>query len=461
MSGLLLGHRRLGRRGVAALCVLLGLLVWSSCQAQQDRPAPKNVIVMIADGCGFQHVKAASYYRYGDTGKLCYESFPVHLAMSTFAARSKGYDPAAAWHSFGYVKQGATDSAAAATAMATGVKTLNGKIGVDAEDKDLPNFLEGAAQTGRSTGVITTVPLCHATPAGFSTHDKARGNYAQLAKSMLLSSSLAVVMGAGHPLFDSDAQPLELPKEADKREARFRYVGGEDTWKALVAGTAGNDMDGDGTGDPWRLVQTRADFQALGRGQTPKRVLGVAQVAETLQQARAGDKKADPYVVPLREGVPTLAEMTRAALNVLDDNPKGLAIMIEGGAVDYAAHANQSGRMIEELLAFEDAVSEVTKWVESHGGWGQTLLIVTCDHETGYLTGPGSDPEWKPLVNNGVGKLPGMEWHYVSHTNSLVPFFAKGNGADRLVTCATGQDPIRGAYLDNTDIAKTIFGLLK
>ena len=85
---------------------------------------------------------------------------------------------------------------------------------------------------------------------------------------------------------------------------------------------------------------------------------------------------------------------------------------------------------------------------------------MTADHETGHLTGPGSDPEYKPLVNNGQGKVPGCEWHSGGHTNALVPF-ARGAGGERFVLRATKQDPVRGAYLDNTDLAGVVFELMR
>ena len=87
----------------------------------------------------------------------------------------------------------------------------------------------------------------------------------------------------------------------------------------------------------------------------------------------------------------------------------------------------------------------------------ETLVIVTADHETGYLTGPGSDPGWEPLVNHGAGNPPGMEWHSNVHTNSLVPVYAKGAGAGYLAAYADEQDPVRGAYIDNTEIAHLVF----
>ncbi|MGD9084488.1 MAG: alkaline phosphatase, partial [Desulfobacterales bacterium] len=165
-------------------------------------------------------------------------------------------------------------------------------------------------------------------------------------------------------------------------------------------------------------------------------------------------------VVPLISSVPTLEEMTKAALNVLDDDPDGLFLMVEGGAVDWASHANQSGRMIEEQIDFNNAVQAVMDWIKANSSWGETLLIVTGDHETGYLTGPDSDPTWKPIVNHGAGNLPGMQWNSGSHTNQLIPFFAKGCGAQLFKKGPTSEDPIRGIYIDNTVIADVIFEML-
>jgi alkaline phosphatase len=131
--------------------------------------------------------------------------------------------------------------------------------------------------------------------------------------------------------------------------------------------------------------------------------------------------------------------------------------MIEGGAVDWASHGNQSGRMIEEQIDFDNAVQAVVDWVEANSNWGETLLVVTGDHETGYLTGPGSDPIWTPLVNNGAGALPGMEWHSGNHTNSLIPLFAKGDAGREFRSGVIGYDPVHGRYIENTKLAKVLF----
>ena len=440
--------------GVTGALLLLGskaLAAGDHGQGPRDGLA-RNIIILISDGCGFNHVDAAGLYEYGRTGRQVYERFPVRLAMSTYA-RNGSYDPALAWADFDYVKSGATDSAAAATAISTGVKTTNGAVGMDANGNPLVHFMERAENLGKATGVVTSVEWTHATPACFVAHNPSRNNYRQIGVEMVYASRTDVVMGCGHPWFGHSGEPLGAPNN-------FKYVGGESTWNDLVAGVAGGDADGDGVADPWTLVQTRAEFQALMSGPTPRRVLGTAQVYKTLQQNRGGDDHAAPFDVPLTQSVPILAEMTAAALNVLDDDPDGFCLMIEGGAIDWASHSNQSGRMIEEEIDFNKAVETVFLWVRANSNWGETLVIVTGDHETGYLTGPGSDPDWEPLVNNGPFVQPGMEWHGGSHTNSLIPFFAKGDAARLFRQAAGGRDPVRGNYLDNTAIGLSAFRIL-
>ena len=142
--------------------------------------------------------------------------------------------------------------------------------------------------------------------------------------------------------------------------------------------------------------------------------------------------------------------MCAAALNVLGQDPEGLVLMVEGGAVDWANHANQTGRMMEEMNDFNDAVAEVIAWIEQHGGWSQNLLIVTGDHETGYLMGPAG-PDGKAgreIVNAGAGTVPGVGWYSTGHTNSLIPVFANGDAAELLRKYADEQDPVRGYYVE-------------
>jgi len=160
---------------------------------------PKNVIFMISDGCGYNQIDAASIYQYGKTGVQIYEQFPVKYGMTTYPADGAGYDLESAWSDFEYVKNKLTDPAASATAMATGVKTYNGAIRVDSDKKKLKNIIERLEKLGKATGVVTTVPFSHATPAAFVAHNNQRSNYVEIAREMILDSRVDVIMGAGHP----------------------------------------------------------------------------------------------------------------------------------------------------------------------------------------------------------------------------------------------------------------------
>lgn len=420
----------------------------ATAPASAQAPArARRVILIVADGMGYAQMDALSLYRYGRRGAASFESFPITAAVSTYP-RGGAYDSAAAWGSFDAVRTGFTDSAAAATAMATGHKARVGAIGVDAEGAPLENLVEIAEKGGRSTGLVTSVALSHATPAGFVAHDSDRYDYAGIASQMLSDSALDVVMGAGHPLYSNAHQ---------RARADYRYVGGASMWRKLAAGTLGADANGDGSPDRWSLVQSPVRFTELARGERlPARVAGVAQVRSTLQQKRAGSTAA-PFSAKRTAGVPTLATMALGALNVLERDPDGFFLMVESGAGDWAAASNQKGRLIEEQYALDDTVAAVAKWVEAHGGWDETLVIVTADHETGYLAGPGSGqkpagPVWTEVRGRGRGHLPAMTFHSHEHTNALVPLYAKGAGAQALRDAATKVDTRRGAYLDNTDI---------
>ena len=256
--------------------------------AGPKKPVAKNIIVMISDGWAYNHLEAVSYYEYGKDARQIYNRFPFQFAMSTYMADSPvdpghycgwGYDPVLAWSDFEYVMTCYTDSAAAATTMSTGVLTYQGAIGVDLDEQHLMHALELAEEMGKATGVVTSVEWTHATPAGHVAHNISRNNYEEIGQEMVYESAADVIMGAGHPWYGHDGQPLEEPNT-------FNYVGGETTWNDLVAGIAGGDADGDGVADAWVLVQTRAEFQSFMSGPTPQRVLGTAQVYQTLQYNR-------------------------------------------------------------------------------------------------------------------------------------------------------------------------------
>ncbi|MEN6406981.1 MAG: alkaline phosphatase, partial [Thermoguttaceae bacterium] len=264
---------------------------------------------------------------------------------------------------------------------------------------------------------------------------------------------------------DDNGKPLAANERHD-----YKYVGGQDTWTALKSGKLA-----------WKLIEKKSDFESLTSGTTPAKVVGAAQVGSTLQEKRCRAMTDAPYdhitknpsaeqlarqplADPKNPNVPSLATMARAAINCLDDNPKGFYLMIEGGAVDWANHANEPDRMIEEQIDFVQAIEAVVAWVESHGGWDNTLLILTADHESGLLWGPHSDKiAFAPLQDRGAGKLPGLRYNSHGHANSLVPVYARGPGSQRFAELVRGNDEkaaaqwgISGQYINNTDIFKVM-----
>ena len=441
---------------IAALSLL-------SCRGNNSNLAPKNVIFIIGDGTGFNQIQAAGLYLHGEENKLTSQNFPVQLAVSTYSASGDGYDADQVQTDFAYLTKKTTDSGASGTAMATGVKTYNGAIGVDTLKQELTNVFELAEAAGKATGVVTSVPFSHATPATFIAHNESRGNYTQIAHEMILESAADVIIGCGHPHYDDDGKMLEM--------ADFKYVNEED-WNAVQNGSAGIDADADGSPDPWTFVDARVDFQKLADGDAPKRLLGIPRVASTLQANRSGrDEQKEPFSPPLNEQTPTLPELARAAINVLDADPDGFYLMIEAGAIDWACHANHGPRLVEESIDLEYTVQAVCEWVKNNSSWNETLVVITADHETGYLTGPGSGekatasgemrPAYQPLKNNGAGRMPGFEFHSGGHTNSLVPLFARGAGAEQFYKFADLVDPVLGPYLDNAEIAHIFKSFVK
>jgi alkaline phosphatase len=448
----------------AAVALILALAVPAGATgAQVARPMARNVILLIDDGAGYNHHEVGSLYDTGLRAGEAYNDFPFRFAASTYSLGDVavgdcgdpvGYDHAAAWTDFDYVVQDPTDSAAAATAMATGVKTYNAAIGVDCAGARVDNVVEAYERLGKATGVVSSVPFSHATPAAFVAHNVNRDDYVGIAHEMITSSATDVIMGGGHPFRNRFGRVTPA--------GGYAWISKVD-FDALVAGTAGGDADGDGTADPWTYLESRASFQALATGETPDRVFGLAQVRRTLQQDRLPTGVTNPpaYSYPPIANVPTLAEMASGALNVLDGDDDGFFLMIEGGATDWAAHDNQTGLVIEEEIDFDRAVDAVISWVDQHSNWGETLVIVTSDHETGYLTGPDSGttvdgPVWVPVTDNGLGASPGFEYHATNHTNSLVPVYAKGDAGRVLRGMVDGTDAVHGPFVDNTDIHRVL-----
>lgn len=263
-----------------------------------------------------------------------------------------------------------TDSAASATSYASGIQTYNGAIGVGPDTVPVPTVLELAARRGMSTGLVATARITHATPAAFAAHVPSRGMESEIARQ-IVEHDVTVVLGGGRTQFD----PGTRPDSVDLLGAiRRDHV----------------------------YVESAAELQALG-----------ADTVEALFGLFARD-----HMPPAAERAPTLAEMTSAALAVLDRNPAGFFLMVEGSQPDWRGHDNAPlGLLTAEMLDVDQAVAVALTYRERHP---ETLIVVTGDHETGGLA----------LQYDSLGTLSAA---YASggHTATLIPLFAIGPGAER------------------------------
>ena len=444
----------------SASVVALGM---SPAVAAEDTHAgPKNIIYMIGDGMGYGHLALTNLYETGQSKYLVdgdfgdeelkekdgepvqsYEEFN-RLSMATFPMGGS-YDPEQAWKTHEYVTEGKiTDSAAAGTAMATGVKTNNGILGMSHYGMKEENTSERAKKQGKSAGVVSSVAYSEATPAAWAAHNMDRDKLQDITKEML-GNDLDLVMAAGHPFYNNDHEKLDTP------DYSFIY---EDDYAKLSGGQT-----------DWTYFESNDDFQKMAGGDVEpgKKYWGIAQVGSTLQNSRTGEAEA-PYSDKLNDVV-DLPTMTTGALNALGQDDDGFSVMIEGGAIDWAGHGNNPVRNIEETQDFNKAVDAAIEWVEKNSSWEDTLLIVTADHETGYLSGANEVPTDKnPEADNKFNAMVGAKeevgrhgWYSGQHTNQLVPFFFKGAGSADIKAHAAGTDPVRGDFIDNTTVANLVF----
>lgn len=482
----------------------------------------KNVIVMINDGAGWGAWDATAYWQYGARDKTPYADFPVKYAMTTYPLNTSkkatknadslvNYDAKKAWDltpdtankdlpfkGYEYLATNPTDSAAAGTALASGVKTYNNAINYDNFAKPVDFVTLVARAQGKATGVVTSIPFSHATPAAFGAQNASRNDYHAIAHQMLTEGKLDLIMGAGLPGFNVNGTDcLKLVKaESDVgcgKDAHI-YLALED-YLTLQAGN----LIPTGANQPWKVVRSNEEFIRLANGtlKYDGPLLGSPNVAPngTLQQQRqveiTGKDSNTPSGDAFIRNIPTLATMTRGAIQHLSKNSNGFFVMIEGGATDWAAHTSNTctgkgdwgnsynpncvgveyGRLIEETSDFNNSVSAVIDWVEKNSNWEETLLIVTTDHDNGMPMGADAQKNtFEAITNKGKGQMPGISFRPTgNHSNALVPLWAKGAGAEAFAARVRGTDAgygkyvglSNGAYIDNTDVFKVVKAALE
>ncbi|MFT4541765.1 MAG: alkaline phosphatase [Planctomycetota bacterium] len=303
---------------LAALCI--GPSASAATQETTAARRPKNLILMIADG-------------FGPTGRTMARQFTGErltldgLLVGSASTRSSN--------------SLVTDSAAGATVYASGVQTYNGAIGVNAVGAPVATLLEAAEERGMLTGLISTARMTHATPACFAAHVPNRIMEARIAEQELVHG-IELMLGGGQQYF------LPVSDGGKRIDGRNLFVEATDLG--------------------YQVLKNRAGFDALER-------LPVIGLFTDSHMAYELDR--DP------EQEPSIAEMTAKAIELLSaGSEKGFFLMVEGGRIDHAGHANDPAGHVHDILAYDAAVAEALKFAEADR---ETLLISVADHETGGL----------------------------------------------------------------------------
>jgi alkaline phosphatase len=325
-----------------------------------------SIILMIGDGMGFEHVKLARWVEVGKEGLLNMETLPVSMNVTT--------------HNY---NQQITDSAAAATAIATGEKTNNTMVSFDHNGQKIETILEYAAEIGKSTGIVTTTEITHGTPAAFYSHVSSRYNDSEIMRQLVEEGNVDVVMGGGRELF-SESQILSMQRKG----------------YAIIENRS-------------ELIHTQND-----------KILGLFSAAD-MPYERFRD----------RENTPSLSELTKKSIEVLSQDPDGFFLMVEGGKIDWAAHAGNAQNTAIETIEFDKSVEIAMNYAQIHDN---LLLIVTADHETTDLTViseslsdnlPINDTDEEQ--NEQLRKLRTNQihvtWSNFMHTSSNVPLYGIGS----------------------------------
>jgi alkaline phosphatase len=404
-----------GRRVAAVLSVTVGAIACGALagaggaqEVASTEERAKNVIIFIGDGMGTSHRDLIRYATVGAERQLAMDSMPV-------AGRSETspLDPEA------FV----TDSAAGGTAIATGVKTFNGAVGIDADENPVQSVLERAGQAGKATGLVTDSQVTDATPASFGAHIADRDKQSEIARQYIEESKPDVILGGGEDYWYPGGKPGAYADEP-KVDPEEKSIGTE------------GDLTERAQEEGYEYV---TDAEGLRAASGP-RLLGLFANEEMFQQAPEGEGAVYAPVVPL-------PEMTQKAIDVLSQDPDGFFLMVEEEGIDEMAHQSNAGLVIKAGQQLDEAVKVGQSFAQSDPS---TLVIVAADHETGSLAIEDtneiqSDPAYPNESGAGRTKEDGpfrvadsdkkflVDWTTTNHTAEDVPVTAIGPGSEELV----------------------------
>jgi alkaline phosphatase len=307
----------------------------------------KNVIFMIGDGMGVSYTSAFRYLKDDPNTKLAEGTeFDKYLVgqQSTYAE-----DP----------EQNITDSASSATAMSSGIKTYNAAIGVDNDKSEVKTVLESAKEKGKSTGLVATSEITHATPASFGAHDEHRKNMNAIADDYydeLINGEhkVDVLLGGGTDLFDRTDR--NLIQEFQK--------------------------------DGYSFASTKEELNS----DKSEKILGLFA------------PRGLPKMIDRTEDIPSLEEMTKSAIERLNKDQDGFFLMVEGSQIDWAGHDNDIVGAMSEMEDYEKAFKAAIEFAKMDK---HTLVIATADHSTGgYSIGADGIYNWFPEPIKAAKRTP-------------------------------------------------------
>jgi len=367
----------------------------------RDHGRAQNIILFVGDGMGSAHRNAAQLAGVGLDGELVMDSFPYAGSVQTDSA-----DPATM----------ITDSAAGATAYASGIKTYNGAIGMDLANTPVRTLVERAETAGKATGLVTTGQVTDATTAAFGAHVANRSQQTEIARQYIEETGVDVLLGGGedfwYPAGDPGAFP-DAPAEDPAEGSRSNQ---------------GNLVDRATQEFGYEYVTSAQELGSAGDG----KLLGLFANQEMFQQRPEG--QGDVYAP-----VVSLEDMTRKALENLSQSRRGFVLVVEEEAVDEMAHSNNAQRTIDTVLELDRAVAVGKEFAERNRN---TLVITTADHETGGMaiedtgtsdeSGDGISAEDGPFAVRGTQYQFNVDWTTSGHTNDPIPLTAMGPGSDRL-----------------------------
>ena len=396
---------------IAAIAMALSL---NSCQEKKEEsPRAKYIFLMIGDGMGASHVAVAESYLSAKAGKIGGEQ----LTMTQFP-----YYGTCTTHC---LDKTITCSAASGTAIASGQKTLYSRLGCDADFNRLESMAFPLKEEGYKIGIMSSVPITHATPAAFYASTPDRGDGYGIMKQ-IPDSGFDFFGGSGfEDMFGKDGQQLGADKYLEQHGYEVCFG--------------------------------------------PEEFLAAADTCERIvfcqQNSKAEDAKAYVSEEADAEDI-TLAEMLQLAINYLGDE-EPFFIMCEGGDIDWESHSSYTMPMIEKVISFDNAIAVAYEFYKAHPE--ETLIVVTADHETGGVAiGQGEswsntfidwikiEEEWEKnkekylqdsKANREFNEASHIGWTTSYHTGGAVPVFSIGKGAEKFM-----------GRIDNADIKGKILG---